>query len=182
MCYPTKFIRECLLAGHLTIDTLQRQLVIDGQLKIAYEKVCSDDWGYIYEKFVGQELEKQGFKVTYHGLLNTMRDGGVDLIAEKGDWMTYIQCKYSAKKKKLSKSHIEKIHFKASKKLLEAHNAGGKRLAFALMVHSKADSFRRAPLADDPNKIMYPWLAYFLRYNQEQNKVKFGFKEVPMQV
>lgn len=181
MCYPTKFIRECLLAGHLTIDVVQRQLVIDGQLRIAYEKVCPDDWGYVYEKYVGQELEVKGFKVTYHGLLNTMKDGGVDLITEKGNWVTFIQCKYSAKKK-LSKSHIENIHYKASKKLLEAHKTDERRLAFALIVHSKADNFRRAPLAGDPNKTEYPWLAHFLRHNATQSNVKFGFKEVPMQI
>ena len=52
--YPTKFIIECLQAGQLTFDYNDRKLVIDGQLRIPYDKVAPDDWGYVYENMLGK--------------------------------------------------------------------------------------------------------------------------------
>ena len=129
-------------AGPLKINPKQEQLEIaDGQLVIPYEKISSSDWGYVYEKYVGQILEKEGFSVTYNGFRG-FSDGGIDLTSEKGESITFIQCKYS-ETKKLGKSHIDQILYKASKKLLQEYQDGNKKLAFALFVHSKEDNFRR---------------------------------------
>ena len=155
-----------------------------GQLTIPYEKVSPTDWRYIYEKYVGQILEKEGFAVTYNGFRG-FKDHGVDLLAKKGNSVTLIQCKFS-ETKKLGKSHIDQILHKASKKLLQEYQNRNKKLAFALFVHSKVDNFRRkAPKEfvnpySNPNNTDHPWLQYFLSRNYTKSKVKVGFREIPM--
>lgn len=172
---------KCLKAGDLKINSTQKQLEIaEGQLIYPYDKIKGWEWGYVYEKHVGQVLESEGFKVTYNGL-NGFVDGGVDLIAEKGNSVTYVQCKYS-QTKKLCKSHIDQILFKASQKLLKAYEGSEKQLAFALIVHSQENNFRRIPLKEDPLKREYPWLEYLKSFNAGQNKVKVGFREIPMHI
>lgn len=178
-------IIKCLKAGNLKINPVEQQLEIaDGQLIIPYEKLDSSDWGYVYEKYVGQILESKGFKVTYNGF-NGFTDQGIDLIAEKGNSITFIQCKYS-ETKKLSKSHIDKILFKASNRLQKEYEAGRKKLAFALFVHSKEQNFtRKAPKGfvnpySSSTNTDYPSLQYFLSHNHTQSKVKVGFREIPM--
>lgn len=178
-------IIECLKAGNLKINPAEQKLEIaDGQLIVPYEKIDSSVWGYVYEKYVGQKLEGEGFKVTYNGF-NGFTDQGIDLIAEKGNRITFIQCKYS-ETKKLSKSHIDKILYKASRKLLQEYKEGKKKLAFALIVHSKKDNFsRKAPKGfvnpyTSSTNTDYPWLQYFLSHNHTQSKVKVGFREIPM--
>lgn len=180
-------IIECLKAGHLKINPKQEQLQIaDGQLVIPYDKISASDWGYVYEKYVGQILEKEGFKVSYNGFRG-FSDGGIDLIAEKEESITFIQCKYS-ETKKLGKSQIDHILYKASKRLLLEYHDGNKKLAFALFVHSKEENFRRKapkgfvnPYTSSVNTD-YPWLQYFLSHNHTQNLVKVGFREVPMMI
>lgn len=176
---------ECLEAGDLKINASLKQLEIaNGQLIVPYDKIAPPAWGYVYEKHVGQILESEGFSVTYNGF-NGYTDGGVDLIAERGNSVTFIQCKFS-EKKKLGKSHIDRILFNASKRLLQAYQNSGKQLAFALIVHSKENNFtRRAPKGfklafTQPEKVEFPWLMYFLEHNRTQNKVKVGFREIPM--
>ena len=180
-------IIECLKAGNLKINPELKQLEIaDGQLIIPYDKISSSDWGYVYEKYVGQILEKEGFKVAYNGFRG-YSDRGIDLIAEKGESITFIQCKYS-ETKKLGKSHINQILYKASKRLLQEYQNRNKKLAFALFVHSKEENFSRKaskgfvnPYSGSKNTD-YPWLQYFLSHNKTQNKVKVGFREIPMQI
>lgn len=178
-------ITEYLKAGDLKINAIEKRLEIaKGQLLIPYEKITPSSWGYVYEKHVGQILENEGFKITYNGFAG-YTDQGIDLIAEKGNSITYIQCKFSGTKK-LSKSHIDKILFKASKKLLKAYQEQDKKLAFALIVHSKEKNFRRtAPKGlintfTGLDKTGYPWLEYFLSHNYTQSQIKVGFREIPM--
>lgn len=179
-------IIECLKAGNLKINPKQKQIEIaDGQLIFPYDKIPSTAWGYVYEKYVGQILESENFKISYNSF-GGGADYGIDLIAEKGRSITFIQCKYS-KTKKLSKSHIDHILYKASNKLQKAClQYEGKRIAFALIVHSKKRNFRRkAPKGfinpySSSNNTDYPWLQYFLSHNHTQNKVKVGFREIPM--
>ncbi|WP_242921955.1 restriction endonuclease [Pontibacter liquoris] len=172
-------IIECLKAGDLKINPTLKQLEIaEGQLIYPFDKIKPNEWGYIYEKFVGQTLESEGFKITYNGF-NGYTDGGIDLIAEKGNTVTFIQCKYS-QTKKLSKSHINNILFKASRKLFEAYKDKEKQLAFALIVHCTKNNFRRAPLKEDPNKREYPWLNYFKSQNGKYENLRVGFREIAM--
>lgn len=176
---------KCLKAGDLKINSTQKQLEIaEGQLIYPYDKIKDWEWGYVYEKYVGQVLESEGFKVTYNGFSGFV-DGGIDLIAEKGNSVTYVQCKYS-QTKKLCKSHIDQILYKASKKLLQSYEGSEKQLAFSLIVHSKENNFtRRAPKSfklnfSQTDKLEFPWLMYFLEHNHIQNKIKVGFREIPM--
>lgn len=174
-------IIECLKAGDLKINSDLKQLEIaEGQLIYPFDKIEGSEWGYVYEKYVGQVLESEGFKVTYNGF-NGFVDGGVDLIAEKGNSVTFIQCKYS-QKKKLGRSQIEHILFKASKKLFKAYTDRSKQLAFALVVHSKESNFRRRPLKDDPNKREFPWLHHFQSQDRKYNGLRVGFREIAMPV
>ena len=173
------FMIDCLKAGDLKVNYVLKQLEIaDGQIIYPFDKIKNSEWGYVYEKFVGQILESEGFKVTYNGF-NGFTDDGIDLIAEKGNAITFIQCKYS-QTKKLSKSHINEILFKASKKLSEAYREKDKQLAFALVVHCTESNFRRTPLKEDPNKQEYPWLHYFKSQDRRYPDLRVGFREIPM--
>ncbi len=47
-------------------------------------------WGSLYEKYVGQFYQKQGYNVIFHGLTKGFRDGGIDLIMNKGSDAIYV--------------------------------------------------------------------------------------------
>ncbi|MBF9253000.1 restriction endonuclease [Pontibacter sp. 172403-2] len=170
---------ECLKQGNIKINSELKQLEIaDGQLIYPFDKIKGNEWGFVYEKFVGQILEGEGFKVIYNGF-NGYTDGGIDLITEKGNTITFIQCKYS-QTKKLSKSHINNILFKASRKLFQAYKNKEKQLAFALIVHCTKSNFRRAPLKEDPKKREYPWLDYFKSQDGKYKGLRVGLREIAM--
>ena len=49
--------------------------------------------GKAYEKYIGKHIEIKGFEVDYRGLRLGIKDGGIDLVAIKGDTYILIQCK-----------------------------------------------------------------------------------------
>ena len=96
-------ITRYLKLGRIKINSLEKQVEIsDNKFRISFDKLQPCDWGYIYEKFVGQVLEEEGYEVKYHGFENGMIDRGIDLIAIKENQLNLIQCKFV--KKILSKT------------------------------------------------------------------------------
>jgi len=55
--------------------------------------------GKVYEKFVGEYIEKFGYSVDYRGLRKGKKDGGIDLVANNNNTYVLIQCKNWTKRK-----------------------------------------------------------------------------------
>ena len=131
-----------------------------------YSEINFDDWGYVYEKYVGQKYEEEGYQVEYLGLKNGFLDGGMDIIISKDDFKAYIQCKYSSKSKAcFGKQKIEWILYKASSFLSKQYK--DQKLNFWLVVPTL--QLIKKDLQD-----------YFLSKNNFQDLVKLELKAIPM--
>lgn len=179
-------IARQLKQGKLYLDTVLNHLRIEGKetIFIPYLDVAPTDWGQVYEKYVGQILEDEGYQVTYRGLNLGIMDQGIDLIAQNKNSVLFIQCKYQ--KQKLTKSRIEWILNKASHLLAKYQNKFDQKITFLLVVNNLNDNFsKRIPKGfnltlTSTNKIGYPLLEYFLSHNRTQDKVKLDFREIEM--
>jgi Holliday junction resolvase-like predicted endonuclease len=178
-------ISRYLKSGYLRINSKDRCLEFEGRkLVIPYSKISPSDWGFVYEKYVGQILEFEGYMVSYNGLDLSFFDQGIDLIAKRESNILFIQCKFS--KQRITKSKIDWILYKASNKLYKEYNLLQNKISFLIIVNKKEDSFsRKIPkgfrmkfTADE--KIEFPILQYFLDHNFIQNKVKLEFREIEM--
>ena len=168
----TKHVASNLSKGQLEIDQNSRVVRIISKTgnctihKYQYSDLDSSDWGYIYEKYVGQKYEEEGFKVEYLGLHKGFLDGGMDIVISKDDFKAYIQCKFSTKSRAcFGKQKIEWILYKASSFLSKQYK--DKKLNFWLVIPSLA--LIKKELKD-----------YFLSKNNLQDKVKLELKAIPM--
>jgi Holliday junction resolvase-like predicted endonuclease len=178
-------IAKYLKVGKIRINASEKQIEIaDRQIIISYDKLMHADWGYVYEKFVGQILEEEGYEVIYQGLEKGWLDRGIDLIAIKNNELNFVQCKYVSGI--ISKNKIEWILFKASGILYENHKKYGKPIHFTLIVNKKDECFSKSKPKNfrlnftDNTKVTYPILQYFLDHNFVQDKVKLEFREIEM--
>lgn len=178
-------IAKFLKSGKIRLNLNDRKIeIIDTQDFIAYDNLKASDWGYVYEKFVGQVLEEEGWEVDYQGLKNGFSDRGVDLFAYKDGYVNAIQCKYVASF--ITKSRIEWILYKASKLLDETYSKYPKRTSFTLVVSDVELCFSKKKRKSsnlkfsDTSRIEYPLLQYFLDHNNIQDKVKLNFREIKM--
>ncbi|MGY6521380.1 MAG: restriction endonuclease [Mongoliitalea sp.] len=178
-------IGKYLKAGKININWIEERIEIaNEQLILPFDKLKESYWGLVYEKYVGQILEQEGYIVHYPGLEKGFLDGGIDLIATKENQLYFIQCKYT--KAKITKSRIDWILYKSSKALLEKYKEQNKKLFFMLVVNSKDENFSKKKMKNyelkstDSSKIIYPTLQYFLDYNNVQNKITLVFREIAM--
>lgn len=178
-------IAKYLKAGKIYINATEKQVEIaDKQVILSYDKLKDSDWGYIYEKYVGQILEEEGYKVNYHGLEKGWLDRGIDLIALKDNHMYFVQCKYTLGK--ISKNKIDWILYKSSSLLLQKYKSQNNKMFFLLVVNNKDECFSRRKLKNfrlnfiETSKEEYPVLQYFLNHNYIQDKVKLVFREIEM--
>lgn len=167
-----KHIASKLSQGRLEIDCNNCVVnIIPEELNsvsrsLLYSEIDSDNWGYIYEKYVGQKYEEEGYQVEYLGLKNGFLDGGMDIIISKDDFKAYIQCKYSSKSKPcFGKQKIEWILYKASSFLSKQYK--DQKLNFWLVVPTL--QLIKKDLQD-----------YFLSKNNFQDMVKLELKAIPM--
>jgi hypothetical protein len=93
-----------------------------------YNKRHKEDWeiGRDYEMYVGYCYEQNGYKVNYNGILKNIKDGGIDLIAEKGNKIKLIQCKCWNKTKIIHEKHITQLRgtlalYQEKRKHLNSH-------------------------------------------------------------
>jgi len=168
-----------LSSGRMFIDVKMQLINIfsnDDELidTILYKDLKKTDWGYIYEKYVGQILNSDGYIVEYNGLSKGFKDGGVDIIAKKNNQDYLMQCKFS-QKSTLGKQKIEWILYKASS-FIASHTINKKPI-FCLVIPSIAQSFGEKIRK---GKISYPVVDYFLSINNRQSAVKFEILEIDM--
>ncbi len=65
--------------------------------------------GRSYERYVGYMHEKEGYAVTYHGIVKGVEDLGRDLIARRGKKTLVIQCKYWSQRKRIHEKHVNQL-------------------------------------------------------------------------
>ena len=96
--------------------TERNQLALD-----RYWNRRKSDWeiGRDYERYVGYLYEKQGYNVTYHGIIKGYEDLGRDLICKKGERTLVIQCKYWSKQKVIREKHIMQLYGSTIQYMLE---------------------------------------------------------------
>jgi len=179
-------IAKYLKKGRIRVNPADKCIeLVDCDHTLQYSQLNCSDWGYVYEKYVGQILEDEGWIVHYNGLELGFLDKGIDLITTKGDTINFIQCKFS--KKLIAKNQLEWILYKASGKLYDAHKNKSNKLNFTLIVNDVNYSFsKRLPKSFKLNftempQVQYPILQYFLDHNYIQDKVKLEFREIRMQ-
>lgn len=174
-----------LKKGEIYINTIEKQIEIaDSAIILPYGILKPQDWGLIYEKYVGQVLESEGFEVKYNGLEKGFLDKGIDLIASKDNQLFFIQCKFL--NRTMSKSQIDWILYKASNLLHEQFEKHKKKLGFILIVNKKETVFSKRKSKNfrlnfsDIQKVEYPLLQYFLDHNYIQDKIKLECREIEM--
>jgi hypothetical protein len=78
-----------LRSGRMTIDAINKiiQIYSNDSLidHLGYDELSASDWGFVYERHVGQFLEDSGYSVEYQGLSKGLLDRGIDLIATKDE-------------------------------------------------------------------------------------------------
>lgn len=178
-------IIKYLKKGKIYINIIEKQIEIaDSTIILPYEILKPEDWGAVYEKYVGQILESEGFEVKYNGLEKGFNDRGIDLIASRDNEYFFIQCKFL--KGTISKSKIDRILYNASNLLHEEFKKHKKKLGFILIVNNIETSFsKRKPTNfhltfSDIEKVKYPILQYFLDHNYIQNKITLECREIEM--
>lgn len=67
--------------------------------------------GIEFEEHVGKLLEKQRWKIDYHGIREGKKDKGIDLIATRNGITALIQCKYKGDpESKINDEPIDKLY------------------------------------------------------------------------
>lgn len=129
--------------------------------------------GYLYERLVGLDYERQGYSVEYRSRLG-YRDAGVDLIAKRANEIRFIQCKCVLHA--ISPMHVERILFAASE--FVRSNLGPLENHFDLVVPFEGRAFptRSSRGRRAENKAR----AAFLRYNGTQRRVRLHIREFPL--
>ena len=91
-----------------TLSDAQRwQLALDRYIN----KKNKTNWhiGIEYERYIGYQYEKRGYKVYYEGALMGVEDKGRDLIIEREDDFLVVQCKRWAKEKQIHEKHVMQL-------------------------------------------------------------------------
>lgn len=168
-------VGEILTSGEVSIDWDRNTFQVfrhDEPIYIqSLDVLDAHGWGSLYEKYVGQFYKKQGWNVIFHGLANGFRDGGVDLVMNKGNDVVYAQCKYKLQSK-ISRNSIEKILYSAGDFIHRRHKSGQAFLWLIVPDENKCFSIN--------GKTKLSSRAYFEYHNKMQNKVILKVVEVKM--
>jgi len=181
-------IAKYLKSGKIKINPELQQIEnLDSGCVISYSSIKPEEWGQIYEKFVGQVYESEGYEVIYQGLNKGLTDRGIDLIVTKDKYTSFIQCKFSRNSKKINKQRVEWILYKSSQIIFDYYKLSGRKPSFILIVHSIDESFSKLKRKDiNPeylsSKVTYPLVKYFLDHNHRQDKVKLELREIQMDI
>ncbi|SET46141.1 Restriction endonuclease [Natronincola peptidivorans] len=105
------------------LSSIERyQLALD-----RYKARHKSNWaiGRDYERYIGYLYEKEGYKVTFHGIAKGLEDLGIDLICSKKGKTELIQCKYWAERKTIHEKHINQLYGTTVKYYIDKnHNEG----------------------------------------------------------
>lgn len=103
-----------LSKGYLTkeeFDSLDRvakfQLALD-----RYKERGRSAWevGRDYERQIGHQYERSGWRVSYHGALQGVEDLGRDLICQKGSEVEIVQCKCWIEERPIRERHVFQLY------------------------------------------------------------------------
>lgn len=143
--------------------------------QIAPETMATPDWGIVYERWVGLELEREGWEIDYRGLSLGWSDQGIDLIATRKSVTRYLQCKFLTRS--LGKQQIEQLLYNASGFLTKQELVRGD--VFELVVPSIEAAFPSKHKKNKPEQ-QNSLKARFLSHNYTQNRIRLGITEIPM--
>ena len=85
-----------------------KNLCNDKPKKLTYQEKIEK--GKKFERFIGQRLEKKGYKVNYNGEVKGKKDDGIDLIAYMANITLLVQCKnWKADGRKIKHNHLKEF-------------------------------------------------------------------------
>lgn len=84
-------------------DNEKNQLALDRYINKNHSKT---EIGKMYERYIGFLYEKEGFDVSYNGIIKGFEDMGRDLVAKKNDVFYIIQVKCWSANKTIHEKHI----------------------------------------------------------------------------
>ena len=89
-------------------ESQRNQLALDRYI----EKYSKSKWqsGRDYEMSIAHKFKEQGYNVDYVGIQEKLNDKGRDIIAQKGNEILIIQCKYWSKEKVIHEKHICQLY------------------------------------------------------------------------
>ncbi|MDF3934335.1 hypothetical protein [Pseudomonas citronellolis] len=176
---PMKGLARRLRAGRLLVHYRTGVEIVDASGavidRVEVERMAPSDWGIVYERWVGLELEKEGWEVDYRGLSLGLLDEGIDLVALQGPRTRYLQCKFLSQA--IGKQDLEQILYKGSGFL--SKQALSPDDVFELVVPSIDKAF--PPKRKRNNQLQPNWQKIrFLSHNQTQNRIRLEITEIPM--
>jgi len=170
-----------LMAGRLAVHYETGVMVLnengDTIDLISVQDMALSDWGIVYERWVGLELEQMGWEVDYRGLTLGFLDKGIDLVAFREGKSRYLQCKFIHTV--FSKQLIEQILYNGSQYLsTKTLNRGD---LYELVVPYVDKAFpplrkKNKPAAENFQK------RRFLGHNQTQSQIRLAITEISMDI
>jgi len=170
-------------AEYKTLSSAKKsQLALD-----RYKKHRKSDWeiGIDYERYIGYLYETQGYKVSYTGAIDYLKDMGRDLICQKDDEILVIQCKRWSVHKTIHEKHVfqlfgSTIQFKyknpeltykpilyTTTKLSEVAAYCAEQLGVSVVEHKKYEDYPciKCNVSKDGEKI------YHLPFDQQYDRI-----------
>ncbi|POA20765.1 hypothetical protein C1886_07235 [Pseudomonas sp. FW300-N1A1] len=176
-----KGLARRLMAGRLAVHHEMGVTVLNEKGEpidlITPQMMALSDWGIVYERWIGLELEKDGWEIDYRGLALGFADQGIDLVAVRDGKSRYLQCKFVHTP--FGKQQIEQILYKASQYL--HHQALNRGDVFELIVPHVEKAF---PLTRKKNKPPQEnqFKRRFLGCNHIQSRIRLAITQIPMDI
>ena len=176
-------ISQFVRSGTMELDTQNDIIRIKetGQSIFYTDLQKIEQWGTIYEKFVGQVYEREGCKVIYRMVLG-FNDAGVDLECENDEEIIYVQCKFISGKASPGKAYD--ILRKARNFLNK--QASNKVMKFVVVTPDKEINFRQKKGGKYKdgfgNHLNYPFITALETYPLLQSKIKISYREIRMDI
>lgn len=102
-----------------------------------------------FEKDVGKKFEENGYKVIYNGILNGIKDEGIDLICKSSNKTFLIQCKNYSMANSIGHEDIKIFHSNAIRFIdLNNLNKNSVYLIYAVPYEKVFDNSAKAVLKD----------------------------------
>ncbi|WP_426234813.1 hypothetical protein [Pseudomonas sp. TWP3-2] len=144
---------------------------------IPVQDMALSDWGFVYERWVGLELEQQGWEVDYRGLTLGLLDKGIDLVAFSEGRTRFLQCKFIHTP--FGKQTIEQVLYNGSQYL---HKQQLNRSdVYELVVPYLEKAFPPIRKKNKPLTENFQ-MRRFLGHNQIQSRIRLSITEVAMDI
>jgi Holliday junction resolvase-like predicted endonuclease len=97
--------RRATIRRDLSVEEEDRLLLDWGEARMAPKEI-----GLAYEEMVAYRFTKKGYAVKYVGFSEGVSDGGIDLIARKGNRVWIIQCKCLSSSKVVRENVVTQLY------------------------------------------------------------------------